>query len=703
MYKKKLESKMAPKKAYKPFRGASSFNQPQGMAQAKSQDLSQSSNQISSKKSLDNDLIIDSIGLNYVTKTVPTNLVRNQQDQSRFNQKGDGSRKINGLSRTKGPKRNGGPRRNDKQGNPFQSKNFGSGSINVDFHKKTNGTEVSASGLIENSLKIYPLGGQEEVGRNCTVFEYDDDIIILDMGLQFSDEDMPGIDYIVPNVSCLRGKEKNIRGVIFSHGHLDHIGGAPILLNQLGNPPIIGRQLTLAMIKHRVEDYRKGTSKNLKTILIKNISDKVTLGKFKISFFQVEHSIIDAVGLIITTPHGTVIHPGDWTFEDGDKPGNTFGYSHLATLPSPKILMLESLGVSYIKERVSVKTSTDNLEKVIGGAKGRVIIGTFASQLERIAHIITYCEKIGKKVALDGYSMKINVSIAQELGYIPPHKNTLISIEKISDYDDDKIVVVCTGAQGESNAVFSRVVNNNHRFVKIRKADTVIFSSSVIPGNERSVQKVKDRVYRLSDNVIHSDIMDIHSGGHANADDIKKVLKQIQPDFFLPVYANHYMLVETKKLAMREGFKEEQIFVLDNGNVINFKKGQKPVVFKEKVNTDYVMVDGLGIGDVSEIVLRDRRMMAGDGMIVVIATIDAKTGSIIGNPDIISRGFVHMKENRDLIEKTRAKVKQIVKDNNPMTPADDDYLKNKIRNEMGQFLFVSTQRRPMVLPVIIKV
>lgn len=694
---------MTPKKAYKPFRGASSFNRPQGLVSVKAQDLNQNSNQFSSKKSLDNDLIIDSIGLNSVKRNVPNNLAKNLKDQGRFNQKSDGPRKVDGLNKAKGLRRNDGSRRNNKQDNQFQSKNFGSGSINVDFNRKTNGTEVSASGPQDSSLKIYPLGGQEEVGRNCTVFEYEDDIIILDMGLQFSDEDMPGIDYIVPNVSCLRGKEKNIRGVIFSHGHLDHIGGAPILLNQLGNPPIIGRQLTLAMIKHRVEDYRKSTSKNLKTILIKDISDKITLGKFKISFFQVEHSIIDAVGLIITTPHGTVIHPGDWVFEDSDKPGNTFGYGHLASLPSPKILMLESLGVSYVKERVSVKTSTDNLEKVIGSAKGRVIIGTFASQLERIAHIITYCEKVGKKVALDGYSMKTNVSIAQELGYIPAHKNTLISIEKISDYDDDKIVVVCTGAQGESNAVFSRVVNNNHRFVKIRKADTVIFSSSVIPGNERSVQKVKDQVYRLSDNVIHSDIMDIHSGGHANADDIKKVLKQIQPDFFLPVYANHYMLVETKKLALREGFKEEQIFVLDNGHVINFKKGQKPVVLKEKVNTDYVMVDGLGIGDVSEIVLRDRRMMAGDGMIVVIATIDAKTGSIIGNPDIISRGFVHMKENRDLIEKTRAKVKQIVKDNNPMTPADDDYLKNKIRNEMGQFLFVSTKRRPMVLPVIIKV
>lgn len=552
-------------------------------------------------------------------------------------------------------------------------------------------------------LKIIPLGGQEEVGRNCTIFEYENDIIILDMGLQFADEDMPGIDYIVPNVSYLRGKEKNIRGVIFSHGHLDHIGAAPILLEQLGNPPIIGRKLTLAMIKHRQEDYKRGTTKSLKTLTISSLDQKISLGKFQISFFQVEHSIIDAVGVIIQTPHGTVIHPGDWMIEDNPLEGPAVGYEHLSKLPSPRILMLESLGVAYTKERVPAKTTQDNLERLISEAKGRVIIGTFASQLERITHLLAFAEKIGKKVSLDGYGMKMNVKIAQELGYIPAHKNTLIPIEDVHKYPDNKILIICTGAQGESNAVFARIVNGNHHYITIQKSDIVIFSSSVIPGNERSVQKVKDQIYRLSDNVIHSSIMDVHSGGHANADDIKKILRQIKPDIFLPVYANHYMLVEAKKLAMREGFRDDQVFVLDNGQILKFQKDRKPALLKEKANTDYVMVDGLGIGDVSEIVLRDRRMMADDGMIVVIATIDAKTGAIIGNPDLISRGFVHMKENRDLIEKTRAKVKKIVKDKNPMTASDDDYIKNKIRNEIGQFLFQSTKRRPMVLPVIIKV
>lgn len=631
------------------------------------------------------DLIIDSIGLGSVSK----NEVRTGVNQPTGN-----------AATKKRP-----PFKKNNFKKPANNVNYSNGSFNSVFVNKTNARDIhkTSSGPQDSSLKIYPLGGQEEVGRNCTVFEYEDDIIILDMGLQFSDEDMPGIDYIIPNVSCLQGKEKNIRGVVFSHGHLDHIGAAAILLEQLGNPPIIGMKLTLAMIKHRVEDYKKGSSKNLKTLTINTIDQKLSLGKFKVEFFKVEHSVVDAFGLILKTPNGTVIHPGDWTLETPSAGQVGLNYDHLSQLPAPRILMLESLGVSYTKEKVSVETAISNLEKIIGEAKGRVIIGTFSSQMERIASILSYTEKIGKKVALDGYSMKMNVKIAQELGYIPLHKSSIIPIEKIHEYPDDKIVIICTGAQGETNAVFSRVVNNNHRYVKIKKADTVIFSSSVIPGNERSVQKVKDLVYRQSDNVIHNDIMDIHSGGHANADDIKKVLKQIKPDYFLPVYANHYMLVEAKKLAMREGFKEEQIFVLDNGQVIKFNKNQKPLVLKEKVNTDYIMVDGLGIGDVSEIVLRDRRMMAGDGMIVVITTIDAKTGALIGNPDIISRGFVHMKENRDLIEKTRARVKKIVKDKNPMTSIDDDFVKNKIRNEIGQFLFVTTQRRPMVLPVVIKV
>ncbi|MBI4709419.1 MAG: ribonuclease J, partial [Candidatus Portnoybacteria bacterium] len=416
-----------------------------------------------------------------------------------------------------------------------------------------------------------PLGGQEEVGRNMTVFEYGNDIIILDMGIQFPEEDMPGIDYIIPNIDYLKGKEKNIRGVIFSHGHMDHIGAAPLLLEKLGYPEIIGRDLTLALIIKRMEDYAPKSAKNLKTQTIKSVDERINLGKFRIGFFDVEHSIMDAMGVIINTPQGTIIHPGDWTMDKNQQNQKPVSYHHLSNLPGPKILMLESLGATnYSDDAVSEKEMYANLEKLISQANGKVIIGTFSSQIRRVAHIIEYARTIGKKVALDGYSMKTNIEIAKQLGYIKVDKETLVPINHINKYPEKEVVIVCTGAQGEGNAVLSRIISGEHKQIKIRKQDTIIFSSSVIPGNERTIQRLKDNLYRVCDNVIHSDIMDVHTSGHSNAANIKEVIKQIKPDFFLPVYANHFFLKEAAKLAENIGFPRENIFVLDNGSVLDF-------------------------------------------------------------------------------------------------------------------------------------
>jgi len=516
-----------------------------------------------------------------------------------------------------------------------------------------------------NKLRIIPLGGQEEVGRNMTVFEYGGDIVILDMGIQFPEEDMPGIDYIIPNISYLKGKENRIRGVIFTHGHLDHIGAAPILLEKLQNPTIIGRPLTLSLIRNRVEDYKKGTAKRLHSITVKSVKDKFKLGVFTIGFFPVDHSIMDAVGVTLQTPQGTVIHPGDWTYEK-DPVGR--------------------LRTEYHQRQ----------------APGRIIIGTFSSQIERTKQLIEYAQKIGKKVALDGYSMKINVEVAKQLCYIQAKKSTLITVDQIHKYPDRRVIVICTGAQGEPRAVLSRIVNGNHRFIKVKKNDTIVFSSSVIPGNERTIQRLKDNLYRLSDNVIHTDIMDVHSGGHSNRDDILEVIRQIRPTYFLPVYANHYFLKEAEKLAVRHGFPKDRIFVLDNGSIIEFS-GDKANLLPKKVPSHYVFVDGLGVGDVSHVVLRDRQMLATDGMFVVIVTIDSKTGDLTDDPYIISRGFVYMKQSRKLLDQVRDKVKKILKDGEPRAKADEQYIKNKIRDQIGQFLFSKTERRPMVLPVVIEV
>ncbi|OGZ65023.1 MAG: hypothetical protein A2998_01860 [Candidatus Staskawiczbacteria bacterium RIFCSPLOWO2_01_FULL_37_25b] len=555
----------------------------------------------------------------------------------------------------------------------------------------------------KKALRIIPLGGCEEVGRNMTVFEFGNDIVILDMGLQFPEEDMPGIDYVIPNVGYLKGKEKNIRGVIFSHGHLDHIGAAPILLQKLGNPQIIGRPLTLEMVKHRVEDLYRGESKKLKTTYVKDLNQKINLGAFTLKFFQVDHAIIDAIGIILETPSATVIHPGDWRVEKNQEGKNIINYSHLSELKRPTVLMLESLGALIYEKNIREKDAVKNLFEIIGQAPGRTIIATFSSQVERIKQILEFAAQTNRKVALDGFSMKLNIEIATKLGYIKIPKGVIITTDKAHNYPDNKLIIICTGAQGEEMAALSRIVAGNHRFVKIKKEDTVIFSSSVIPGNERTVQRLKDNLYRLSDYVYHSDVADVHASGHANREDIKYMIREIKPDYFIPVYGNHYFLKEAAKISYEIGFRKDRVFVPDNGSVIKFT-GQQAEVLKEKAQTNYIFVDGLGVGDVGEIVLRDRQMLAKDGMFVIIAIIDRKTGRVKGSPDIISRGFVYLRESKDLLSQTRKKVIEIVdKSAGHGGAVNWTYVKDEIRNKVGDFLHTKTSRRPMILPVVIEV
>ncbi len=568
-----------------------------------------------------------------------------------------------------------------------------------DFEEKTQKSHTT----YENSLRIIPLGGCEEVGRNMTVFEYGQDIVILDMGIQFPEEDMPGIDYIIPNTEYLKGKEKRIKAVIFSHGHLDHIGAAPILLKKLGNPLIIGRPLTIEMVKHRVEDYERNSSKKLKTLYIQRLDETHKLGNFTLKFFQIDHAIMDAVGVILETPNGTVIHPGDWTIEKNPIGRKELEYTHLQKLPKPTILMLESLGSINTKKPVTEEEMLKNLQMLISKAPGRTIIATFSSQIERIKQILEFASKNNKKVALDGFSMKLNIELVEKLGYIKLPKGSVISIDKAHEYPDNKIIVICTGAQGEERAALSRIVAGNHRHIKIKKEDTVIFSSSVIPGNERTVQRLRDSLYRLSDNVYHSDIIDVHISGHSNRDGIKKMITDIKPTYFIPIYGNHFFLKEGARIAYELGYKKDNVFVPDNGSIMKFTK-EGAQILKEKVPSSYVFVDGLGVGDVGEIVLRDRQMLSEDGMFVIVAIIDSKTGKVKQSPDIISRGFVYLRESKDLLHQTRKKVIDIVeKTAGHGLPVNWSYVKDEIRNKIGDFLASKTSRRPMILPVVIEV
>jgi ribonuclease J len=565
------------------------------------------------------------------------------------------------------------------------------------------GRKAVTLGTAKKKLRIIPVGGQEEVGRNMTIFEYENDIVIVDMGLQFGEEDMPGIDYIVPNVSYLQGKEHMIRGVIFTHGHLDHIGAAPILLRQLNYPTIIGRDFTLALIKHKVDDQEKGAASRLKMIRIKTLDDTIKLGVFTAKFFEVEHSIMDAVGITLETPVGTVIHMGDWTISNEPIDPHPISYEGLSTLPKPTFLMLESLG-SVKKGLPPSETKVhENFRNLMKDAPGRLIIATFSSQVRRVSYLLEYVEQLGKKVALEGYSMKNNVEIAKELGYINVKQDTLITTNDIHKYPDKQVVVICTGAQGEANAALSRIVTDNHRFIKLQQNDTVVFSSSMIPGNERSVQRLKDNLYRKCDNVIHSDIMDIHIGGHSTAEGILEMLRQVKPTYFLPVYGNHFFLKEAAKLAYKQGYSKDRVFVLDNGHVLEHD-AQVTKVLPKKIDSSYVFVDGLGIGDIGHVVLRDRQMLSQDGMIAITVIVDSKTKNVLGNVQITSRGFIHVKENFDLVNETKRKVLKVVKDSTSKdTSIDWRNIENNIREVVGQFLFTKTERRPMVLPVVVEV
>lgn len=551
-----------------------------------------------------------------------------------------------------------------------------------------------------DKLRVIVLGGLEEVGRNCTLIEYGNDIILIDMGLQFPEEDMPGIDYIIPNMNYLRGKERNIRGVIITHGHYDHIGAIPHTIPQLGNPPIFALPMTAGIIKKRQEDFQH-TKLNLKEV---SIDDQLVLGSFRVEFFHINHNIPDSAGIVIHSPVGSIIHTGDWKFDYTPVDGKPADFTKIAEIGKRGVLALfgDSTNAGQAGHQISEREVGQALRTILEKAPGRVIVGTFASLLSRVRQVIDIAQDLGKKVAIDGYSMKTNIEIARHLGYIKVKPGTIIDTSQVDQYPPEKVIVLCTGAQGEERAALMRITNGEHRNLQIIPGDTVIFSSSIIPGNERTIQRLKDTLYRKGAEVVHYQMMDVHAGGHARNEDIKLMLLLFKPKYYIPIEGNHYLLRENAKVATYLGYDPKNVFVADNGQVMEFDRAGGRLT-NERVPTDYVFVDGLGVGDVSEVVLRDRQALAADGMVIVIATVDRKTGAMVGSPDIISRGFVYMRENKKLIDDTRTYIKKLIDDRDPKSAADADYLRQKIRDDVGLHLFQKTQRRPMILPVVIEV
>lgn len=554
-----------------------------------------------------------------------------------------------------------------------------------------------------NILRIIPIGGLEEVGRNMTALEYNDHILIIDMGLQFPEEDMPGIDYIIPNIKYFEGKEKNIDGVIITHAHYDHIGAIPHLIPKLNNPPVYATDLTCAIIKKRQEDY-KGYGPELDLNVITK-DTRLKLGIWDMQFFSVSHNTPASLGVIVRTPEGIVIHTGDFKI---DERSDIAGITELDKLEAiakekPLLLMSDSTNAKEIGHQHSEIEIKTELEEIIKNAKGRLIIGTFASLLGRLNQLIQIGAKYGKKIVIEGRSMKANVEIARELGYITIPPKTIIPVEDIYKYKPYEIMVLATGAQGEENAVLMRIANREHRVINIQRGDTFVFSSSVIPGNERTVQRLTDKLYREGADVINYRMMDIHAGGHAKQEDLKKMIETVRPRYFMPIEGNHSFLKIHGKVAQRVGYDDDHILIPDNGQVVECAGGVCAVT-KERVPAEYIFVDGLGVGDSGEVVLRDREMLSEHGMFVIVALVDGKTGKLRGSPDIISRGFVYLRESKDLLRQTRQKIKEIIEHSASTEETINwAYMKDNIREKVGQFLFTKTKKRPMVLPVVVEI
>ena len=553
-----------------------------------------------------------------------------------------------------------------------------------------------------DAVRFVALGGLEEIGRNMMFFEYQDEIVVIDIGLQFPEEETPGIDYIIPNVTYLEGKKKHIKAVIITHGHYDHIGAIPYLLDKLGNPPMYATPLTKEIVMKRQDDFPNSPKPSF--VLVNGGAEHKLGNHFSARFFDVVHTIPEGIGIILKTPVGNIVHPGEFKF-DYDNEGKPKGLDTWKWIGEQGVhtLMLDSTGADVPGYALSERIVEAELEKLFRTAEGRIIVGTFASLLDRLGEIVKIAEKLGRRVMLSGFSMKSNVQIAQRLGYFKFNKETIIPLEEIGKYRDSEILVLSTGAQGEKNASLMRIAQGEHKQIRIKPTDTIVLSSSVVPGNERSVQNLKDNLARQGALIYHHKMLDIHSSGHAPQEELKTVMGLVKPKHFLPIHGYYFMRSRNAKHAQEVlGLKPQDTVVADNGLVVEISKNGLRLT-GEEVPAFYVMVDGLGVGDVGEVVLRDRLTLAQEGMLVIIVTLSRRDGRILKNPDIISRGFIYLKEQQGLLDEIRKRIRSIAGRLPHYQPVDDDYMKTLIRDQIGQFIFTKTKRRPMVLPVIIEI
>ncbi len=556
---------------------------------------------------------------------------------------------------------------------------------------------------IGESIRIIHLGGVEEVGRNMSMIEYKDTIIVVDCGFQFSEDSTPGIDYVLPNTKYLEERKHKIKGMIITHGHLDHIGGIPYIMDRIGNPPLYTRQFTGLMIKKRQDEFPHVPTLDMRLV---EKNERITLGDLKVSFFAVTHSIPDSMGIAIETPYGDIVHTGDLRLDHTEGEVSEMEDAVYQTFKDRNVLLLmaDSTNAENPGFSISEKLVQTNIENIIRDTKGRLIISTFASQVERMLKMIQLAEKYGRKVVVDGRSMKTNIEVAKIAGLLDIRPETLITVEEMTNYPENKIMAMVTGAQGEEFAALMRISNKTHKYIRLSTRDTILMSSSIIPGNEREVQRLKDNISRQGAHIIHYKTSDIHSSGHANGEELAWIHSKIHPRFFIPVHGYHYMLKVHADIAKRN-IPEDRVIIPDNGMIIEIQdKGERIVALKEIAQKNIVMVDGFSVGDIQEVVIRDRQTLAQDGIFVVVASIDSSTGQLRKSPDIISRGFVYLKESQELLRQTRNIVKKTIEDTTVgMNPINFDYVKNNVTDSVERFLFQKTAKRPIVIPVLIGV
>ena len=550
----------------------------------------------------------------------------------------------------------------------------------------------------KGKLLVIPLGGLGEIGKNMTVFQYGDDIVILDAGLSFPEDDMLGIDLVIPDMSYLFENRDKVRGVVLTHGHEDHIGALSYLLREV-NVPVYGSRLALGRVEGRLKENRVGKYNLVPT----NPGDELTLGVFKIGFIQGSHSIPDACGIYFKTPVGTVVHTGDFKIDQTPVDNKLIDIHKFAELGNQGVMLLmsDSTNAERPGYTASERTVTAALDVQFRAAKNRIIMASFASNVLRVGQAIQTAAKYGRKVVVMGRSMVNVVGISTEMGYLDIPEGVLIEPEEMKNYRDDQLLILTTGSQGEPMAGLSRMASGTHRSVAIVPGDTVIFSATPIPGNEKSVSRTIDSLLRLGAHVIYERSSGVHVSGHASREELKLMLNLVRPKYFIPVHGEYRMLRQHGALAEEMGVPSENVFYGENGHVFEFTR--KAARMAGKVKAGRVFIDGLGVGDVGNIVIRDRQQLANEGVIIVVVTLDKQRNALLSGPDLVSRGFVYVRDAGGLMNEAQQKVRQALDRCSERNLSDWSSIKVQVKETLGKFLMEKTGRRPMILPIIMEV